>query len=145
MCDCAEVFAAAVGLAGYRYSGLAADADLVLISWPCMEEGCPGVRVGWAPLLAALGQVASALNRTACTPTYFGRTATTGVAGYGRTTVKGYERAILFTAHNLIFADNALLPIHLALDPILKHIPRLGKLPNNFVAALCFAVLTKTG
>jgi len=49
------------------------------------------------------------------------------------------------TALNLIFADNAFLPIHLALDPILKHIPRLGKLPNNFVAALCFAVLTKTG
>jgi hypothetical protein len=45
----------------------------------------------------------------------------------------------------LVLPDDALVPVRLALDPVLKYAARLGELPNNLVATLSFAVSTKTG
>ena len=46
---------------------------------------------------------------------------------------------------DLIFPDDALLPTHLALDPVLKHVARFRKLPDYLVAPLAFAILAGTG
>ena len=55
------------------------------------------------------------------------------------------DGALLSTPLDLIFPDNALLPIHLALDPVLKHVACLRKLPDHLVAPLAFSILAGTG
>jgi hypothetical protein len=46
---------------------------------------------------------------------------------------------------DLVFPDDALLTIHLALDPVLKHVACLRKLPDYLVAPLAFALFADTG
>jgi hypothetical protein len=48
-------------------------------------------------------------------------------------------------ALGLVLPDNALVPIDLVLDPVLKYATRLGELSNNLVATLSFAISAKTG
>jgi len=48
-------------------------------------------------------------------------------------------------ALGLVLPDDALVPVHLALDPVLKYATRLGELSNNLVATLSFAIPAKTG
>src|SRR6202049_762538 len=55
------------------------------------------------------------------------------------------SRANLRPTLGLVLSDDALVPVHLALDPVLKYATRLGKLSNNLVATLSFAISTKTG
>ena len=54
-------------------------------------------------------------------------------------------RAELRPALRLVLPDDALMPVHLALDPVLKHATRLGEQSNNLVATRSFAISTKTG
>src|SRR3954466_7141726 len=54
------------------------------------------------------------------------------------------DGALLSTPFDLIFPDDALLPIHLVLDPVLKHIACLRKLPDYLVASLAFSILAGT-
>ena len=49
----------------------------------------------------------------------------------------------LLPALGLVLPDDALVPVNLALDPVLKYATRLGELLNNFVAT--FAIATMTG
>jgi hypothetical protein len=55
------------------------------------------------------------------------------------------SRANLRPTLGLVLSDDALVPVHLALDPVLKYAIRLGELPNNLVATLSFTISTKTG
>ncbi len=55
------------------------------------------------------------------------------------------SRADLGPALGLVLPDDALVPVQLALDPVLKYAPRLGELSNNLVATLSFAIPAKTG
>jgi len=55
------------------------------------------------------------------------------------------SRADLGPALGLVLPDDALVPVHLALDPVLKYATRLGELSNNLVATLSFAIPAKTG
>lgn len=48
-------------------------------------------------------------------------------------------------AFGLILPDDALVPVDLVLDPILKYATRLGELSNNLVATLSFAISTNAG
>src|SRR5947208_15085366 len=48
-------------------------------------------------------------------------------------------------ALGLVLPDDALVPVHLALDPVLKNATRLGELSNNLVATLSFAISTNAG
>jgi hypothetical protein len=49
------------------------------------------------------------------------------------------DGTFLSTPLELIFSDDALLPIDLVLDPVLKHVACLRKLPDYSVAPLAFA------
>ena len=53
--------------------------------------------------------------------------------------------ALLFTPLDLIFPDDALLPVRLALDPVLKHVACLRKLPDHFVVPFACATFAETG
>src|SRR5215213_2424305 len=55
------------------------------------------------------------------------------------------DRAPLFTPLNLIFPDNALLPVRFALDPVLKHVVCFRKLPDHLVAPLAFFIFAEIG
>ena len=55
------------------------------------------------------------------------------------------SRADLRPALGLVLPDDALVPVRLALDPVLKYATRLRELSNNLVATLSFAISTKTG
>jgi len=55
------------------------------------------------------------------------------------------SRADLRPALGLVLTDDALVPVQLALDPVLKYATRLGELSNNLVATLSFAIPAKTG
>ncbi len=55
------------------------------------------------------------------------------------------SRADLRPALGLVLTDDALMPVHLALDPVLKYATRLGELSNDLVATLSFNISTKTG
>jgi hypothetical protein len=80
-----------------------------------------------------------------------------GLAGHNRVALCGCDSdhvdrepieddgALLSTPLDLIFPDNALLPIHLALDSVLKHVACLRKLPDHLVAPLAFSILAGTG
>ena len=53
------------------------------------------------------------------------------------------SRADLKPALGLVLADDALVPVHLALDPVLKYATRLGELLNNFVATFALSTMTR--
>src|SRR6266581_614280 len=55
------------------------------------------------------------------------------------------SRADLGPALGLVLPDDTLVPVHFALDPVLKYATRLGELSNNLVATLSFNISTKTG
>jgi len=55
------------------------------------------------------------------------------------------SRADLGPALGLVLPDDALVPVHLALDPVLKYATRLGELSNDLVATLSFAISAETG
>jgi hypothetical protein len=55
------------------------------------------------------------------------------------------DTALLPTPLNLIFSDNALLPVRLALDPVLEHVARLRKLPDYLVAPLASTIFAEGG
>jgi hypothetical protein len=46
---------------------------------------------------------------------------------------------------DLIFPDDTLLPIHLALNPVLEHVTCLRKLPDYLVVSFVFASFAETG
>ena len=48
-------------------------------------------------------------------------------------------------ALGLVLPNDALVPVHLALDPVLKNATRLGELSNDLVATLSFAISTNAG
>ena len=48
-------------------------------------------------------------------------------------------------ALGLVLPDDTLVPVHLALDPVLKYATRLGELSNNLVATLSSAIFTQIG
>src|SRR5260370_13742444 len=52
---------------------------------------------------------------------------------------------IIGPALGLVLPDDALVPVHLALDPVLKNATRLGELSHNLVATLSFAISANTG
>src|SRR3954468_14750064 len=51
--------------------------------------------------------------------------------------------ALLSTPLDLIFPDDALLSLHLALDPVLKHVACLRKLPDYLIVSFSFALFTE--
>ena len=53
------------------------------------------------------------------------------------------DKALLPTPLNLIFPDNAFLPVRLALDPVLKCATCLRKLPDHLVAPLASAIFAE--
>jgi hypothetical protein len=53
--------------------------------------------------------------------------------------------ALLSTPLDLIFPDDALLPVRLALDPVLKDVACFRKLPDYLVAPLAFSIFAGTG
>ena len=53
------------------------------------------------------------------------------------------DKALLSTPLNLIFPDNAFLPVRLALDPVLKRATCLRKLPDHLVAPLASAIFAE--
>ena len=57
----------------------------------------------------------------------------------------GRADLIMRPVFDLVLPDDALVSIHLALDPVLKYATGLGDLSNNLVATLSFAISTKTG
>ncbi len=55
------------------------------------------------------------------------------------------DGAFLSTPLDLIFPDDALLPVRLTLDPVLKHVAGLRKLPDYLVAPLAFSIFAGAG
>jgi hypothetical protein len=55
------------------------------------------------------------------------------------------DGALLSTPLDLIFPDDALLPVRLTLDPILKHVACLRKVLDHLVVPLAFAFFSGTG
>src|SRR5690348_8415595 len=55
------------------------------------------------------------------------------------------DRVVLSTQLNLIFPDNALLPVRFALDPVLKHVICFRKLSDYLVTTFAFAVSPEIG
>ena len=55
------------------------------------------------------------------------------------------DGALLSTPLDLIFPDDALLPVRLTLDPVLKHVACLRKLPDYLVAPLAFSIFAGAG
>ena len=51
----------------------------------------------------------------------------------------------LLPALGLVLPDDALVPVNLALDPVLKYATRLGELLNNFVATFAVSIFPRTG
>src|SRR5947208_16762930 len=47
-------------------------------------------------------------------------------------------------ALGLVLADDALVPVQLALDPVLKNAARLGELSDDLVAPLAFVISAET-
>jgi hypothetical protein len=50
-----------------------------------------------------------------------------------------------YPALDLIFPNDALMAVRLALDAVLKRVTCLGELSNNLVATLSSAIFTQTG
>jgi len=48
-------------------------------------------------------------------------------------------------AAELVFADDALVPVRLALDPVFSMFARFGELSNNLVATLFAVIFAKRG
>jgi hypothetical protein len=57
----------------------------------------------------------------------------------------GRERAFLIRALGLILPDDALVPVDLIPDSVLRYATRLGELSNDLVATLCFVISTNSG
>jgi hypothetical protein len=54
------------------------------------------------------------------------------------------DGALLSTPFDLIFPDDAFLPVHLAFDPVLEHVACLRKLLDYLVMTLAFATFAET-
>jgi hypothetical protein len=52
------------------------------------------------------------------------------------------EHLKLLPALGLVLPDDALVPVNLALDPVLQYATRLGELLNNFVTTFALSTLT---
>jgi hypothetical protein len=59
--------------------------------------------------------------------------------------VLAWECAVLLASLDLVFSDDALVSVHLALDSILRHFIRFGELFNNLVATPSRDVFTTNG
>ena len=54
------------------------------------------------------------------------------------------EHLKLLPALGLVLPDDALVPVNLVLDPVLKYATRLRKLSNNLVAAFAVSIFART-